>query len=208
MIDPTPVLLSLYNAFPRRTGRARALDELQVALDRITAGEIDGQPRTMEEAIAFLRERIDQFRTEMVGREARFIPHPSTWLHQSRYLRTTAALAPPKRLTVCAEILAMYPKMPARAHIEGNLSTFLPALNVIDAVIEGQPAEFVNRLAERTALYAFHTSRWPEAEKRFIPSPLRWFGEHRYEHDEHQWIRNGSVSYLEERDQIARIIRG
>lgn len=205
MTKPAPVLLSLYNAFPRRTGRARALDELQAALDRIASGEIDGQPRTAEEAIAFLRERIDQFRTEMVGREKKHIAHPSTYLHQSKYLRTTVALAPPKRLTVCAEILAMYPKMPAREYIEAKPDAFLPALHAIETLIDGQPASFVQYLAERTSLYAFRVSRWAPEDLQYVPGPGRWFGERRFEHDERQWQRNAGVGYQEQRDQLQRL---
>jgi hypothetical protein len=43
---PESVLLSIYNAYPRRTGRPAALKRIAEALDRICQGEIDGSPRT------------------------------------------------------------------------------------------------------------------------------------------------------------------
>lgn len=206
MTWPDPVLLSIYKAFPRRTGRQTALTKIAEALDRIVAGEIDGQPRTSEEAVAFLRERVDAMRIEMAGREKKFIPHPSTWLHQSRYLRTTVALALPKRLTVCAEILALYPKMPEREHIERNVETFLPHLNAIEKLIDGQPARFVEHLAERTALFAFYVAKWPAEEERFIPGAKRFYDERRFEKDERTWQRNSPVGFEQERDQVRRLI--
>ncbi len=206
MTWPEPTLLSIYKACPRRTGRAAALKAIAGALDRIVACEIDGQPRTPEEAVAFLRQRTDAFCAEMAGREPKFISHPSTFFNQpQRYLRTGAPEPLPRRLDVCCTILALYPKMPAREYIERNVSAFLPHLNAIDKIVAGQPAKFVEYLAERTALYACHVSRWPEDEIRFIPGAKRWFGEHRFEQSERQWHRSGPVDYEQERDQLRRL---
>ena len=216
MIWPEPVLLSIYNAFPRRTGRPRALVEIAAALDRISQGEIDGRPRTPEEAIAFLREKTDEARAELVVREKKFIPHPATFFHQSRYLRTKKQQELPARLEECIAILSLYPKMPAPTAIRAGLETFLPALMAIDRVIERavnqEQAEEYRQLSEanwivflkdRTALYAACVSTWQPQELQFVPNPKRWYEEARFEQPEQQWTRN---SYSAERDQIRKLL--
>ena len=209
MTWPEPTLLSIYKACPRRTGRAAALKAIAGALDRIAACEIDGQPRTPEEAVAFLRQRTDAFCAEMAGREPKFIPHPSTFFNQpQRYLRTNAPETLPTRLDLCCTILALYHQMPAKEQIERNVAAFLPHLNAIEAVVSGQSAKFVEYLAGRVALYAFCVSKWPAAELQFVPGAQRWFGERRFEQDEQQWSRSGPVGYEQERNQVKRLIGG
>lgn len=203
---PEPTLLSLYAAYPRKTGRKQTLPKLAEALERISQGEIDGAPRTEAEAVTWLRERIDTFRLEVAGREERFIPHMTTWLNRRRYLRTEKTEEMPKRLEVCVAVLAMYPKMPTQEHIAQNVASFLPGLNAIDRCIAGQPASFVEYLGERVATYAFHVSRWPQAELQYVPSPQRWFSERRFEQHEQLWIRSVPAGYEQERAQVKRLL--
>lgn len=216
---PDSVLLSIYNAYPRKENRKDALKRIAEALDRICAGEIDGQPRTQPDAIQFLRVRTEWVRREMFGREPKWIPHPTTYYHQSRYLRPAFdADQLPARLEAAVRILACYPKMPDAKSIQGDVKTFLPSLMAIDRAltsvekIEGPhhtyrlEAVIEERLTRKTKLYAMAVAQWPVADLQFVPNAAKWFGEHRYEHDEQHWGRQGANGFDQERQQLERII--
>ncbi len=224
LFEPTPeipesVLLSIYNAYPRRTGRPAALKRIREALDRICGGEIDGAPRTQAEAIEFLRTKVEEARVRMGAREQKFIPHMATWLHQRRYLRVTLAQAAemPKRLKTCVRILALYPKMPGINVLSDRVAAFVPALNAIDKALERmeenplrvgpvRPEERAEvYLSERTALYRDAVSTWPAEDLQFVPRPEKWYSECRYEQPEESWKKKTIVNYETERNQILRI---
>lgn len=225
---PEAVLLSIYSAYPRKCNRKEALKRIREALDRICAGEIDGDKRTPQEAITFLRGKTDGARVEMGGREKNFIPHMTTWLHQSRYLRSAAAVELPARMSACIRILALYPKMPEARVIAGQVQTFLPALAAIDKALErmecamhkpkddgsfvyGIMSHAVNvnverRLESRTELYAMAVKQWPVEDLQFVPNPKKWFDEARYDHDEQSWQRRAVNGFDQERQQLERVI--
>ena len=201
MTYPAATLLSLYAAFPRRTGRPRALDKLGEALDRISQGEIDGKPRTTEEAVPYLREKIMGFAVEMAGREAKWIPHPATWLHQSRYLRSARVEELPESLDDCIAILAKYPTAPSEHAIRHRLQSFMPVLRVIQKELEDLPSDVncpvprnkpkmvVSYLMERTMIYAQCVKSWAPEEVQYVPNPKKWFSERRYEQHQSIWKR-------------------
>jgi hypothetical protein len=212
---PESVLLSIYKAYPRPTGRSMALKRICEALDRICQGEIDGQPRTQAEAIEFLRVKVEEGRRQMGAREKKFIPHMATWLHQRRYLRPEVAVAVerPTRLMDCIEILCEYPMVPKRNQVEDNLDAFLPALMAIDkaldAKIRAQPAMddyyIARRLKSRTELYAMAVKQWPVEDLKFVPNPKRWFEESRYDQPSESWQRQPANDYVQGRQQLGRV---
>jgi hypothetical protein len=218
---PESVLLSIYNQYPRKTGRPAALKRIAEALDRICMGEIDGSPRTTAEAIEFLRMKTEEARRQMGAREQKFIPHFATYLHQRRYLRVTPAQAAemPKRLKACVRILALYPKMPGLQVLSDRVEAFVPALNAIDKALErieenplragfGKPEEQAEKfLTSRVALYRDAVSLWPVEELQYVPNPQKWFDEQRFNHDEATWGRQPNNGFSVERDQLKRILQ-
>jgi len=215
---PESVLLSIYQAYPRKCNRKEALKRIREALDRICAGEIDGDKRSVQEAITFLRGKVDGARVEMGGREAKFIPHMTTWAHQSRYLRSAAAVELPARMSACIRILACYPKMPEARVIAGQVQTFLPALAAIDKALERTEKDMEPwhtyrlaynadlRLTTQVQLYAKAVGQWPIEDLQFVPSPKKWFDEARYEHNPESWVRQPANGYDQERQQLERVI--
>jgi hypothetical protein len=218
---PESVLLSIYNAYPRKTGRPAALKRIREALDRIAEGEIDGSPRTQAEAIEFLRVKTEEARRQMGAREAKFIPHFATFLHQRRYLRPEVAIAveQPKRHWDCIQILAEYPAMPNDRAIADNLIAFLPALNAIDralGVMEGRLLGFTQadkaihaarRLKSRTGLYAMAVKEWPAEDLKYVPNPARWYSEGRFDQNEQLWQRKPTNGYEQERAQLNNLLQ-
>lgn len=220
---PESVLLSLYNAYPRKTGRPMALKRIREALDRICQGEIDGQPRTQAEAIEFLRVKTEEARRQLGAREQKFIPHFATFLHQRRYLRPELAVNEvlPMRLVECIWILSVYPNMPSVGNIRSNVNAFLPALTAIEKALEkvrgnpecsmfamlentkdGQASAY---LSSRTRLYAMAVKQWPVEDLKFVPNPTKWFSESRFDQDERTWQRQPASDYVQGRQQLGRV---
>jgi hypothetical protein len=212
---PESVLLSIYNAYPRKTGRPAALKRINEALSRICMGEIDGQPRTQAEAIEFLRVKTEEARWQMGAREQKFIPHMATWLHQSRYLRPELAAQDeiPKRMDTCLMILEAYPNTPSARQIADNVNVWRPALMAIDKALDAMmshnqhlPQEhYFRRLRSRTELYAMAVKQWPAEDLKYVPNPKRWYEEARYEQPEQIWQRKASNGFEIERDQLRNI---
>jgi hypothetical protein len=215
---PESVLLSIYNAYPRRTGRPAALKRIAEALDRICQGEIDGSPRTQAEAIEFLRVKTEEARRQMGARIQKNIPHPTTFYHQSRYLRpVNPDELLPSRLEAAVEILAEYPTMPDVRQIRDNLPAFTPALNAIDKALAAMEKKLeshhtyllakniARRLKSRTELYAMAVKQWPAEDLKFVPNPIKWYAESRFYQNEQQWQRKPTNGYEQERDQLRNI---
>ena len=216
---PESVLLSIYNAYPRRTGRPAALKRIREALDRICDGEIDGSQRTQAEAIEFLRMKTGEARRLMGAREQKFIPHFATFLHQRRYLRpVNPDELLPTRLEAAIEILAEYPTMPAVKQIKDNLPAFTPALNAIDKALAAMEKKLeshhtyclaqnaARRLKSRTELYAMAVKEtWPIEDLKFVPNPVKWYSESRFDQNESAWRRQPANGYEQERDQLRNI---
>lgn len=77
--------LVIYEAYPRRVGRRKALLEIEHALKRLQHGE-PGYNMTEKEAHAFLLAATKEFGHSPAGNRERFTPLPTTWFHQARYL--------------------------------------------------------------------------------------------------------------------------
>lgn len=199
------VLESIYKIYPRKENRKQAVQRIREALNRICAGEIDGRSRTQEDAVAYLRERTEECRTAMYGKPEKFVPHPTTYYHQSRYLRRT--LAPevelPRHLDDCIAILAVYPNSRRADDIRHEVNAYLPTLAAISKAIDVRGEPFIH---SRTVEYAFAVSSWPKNELRFVPNAKKWFEEGHYDRDPKLWQRNRTCTYQDDRQQIARVI--
>lgn len=209
---PESVLISIYNAYPRKLGRPGALKRIREALDRICAGEIDGAARTQGQAIEFLRLKTEQFRREVGGREAKRIPHATTWFNQSRYLRPAIeGCELPRRLESCIEILGEYPTMPSADVIGTDPHAFLPALAAIDRALARMEAirpytKPERRLKSRTEIYAMAVKTWPESDLRYIPNPVKWYLECQYDQPESMWTRKPVNGFEQEREQLSQLL--
>jgi hypothetical protein len=208
-VDPFPEIAieSIRKLYPYPRKKPVEQRRIHEALGRIVAGEIDGQPRSPADAIAFLRERTQGARRMLLGREKKFIPHASTFFHQSRYLRS-AVLAEevPVRLEEALGILRCYPNVVIRGR---DLEAHLAVLRVIDACLAelgptrgGQAAAY---LRERVERYAACVARWDPADLQYLPGAIRFFKERRYEQNPQHWDRKPPSGYAAERAQLQRL---
>lgn len=76
--------LTIYNHYPRKVGRRKALLEIERAIKRLRTPE-EG-PMREEDAVKGLLLATCKFAQSPAGQRGGFTPHPSTWYHQSRYL--------------------------------------------------------------------------------------------------------------------------
>lgn len=203
---PESVLLSIYKAYPRPTGRKAALKRIAEALDRICQGEIDGSPRTQAEAIEFLRVKTAEARRLMGAREQKFIPHMATWLFQRRYLRPelAAVIERPKNMHDCICILSDYPTSPDAMTIASNEDIWLPALAAINKALARHSAAHILR---RTQLYAMAVNQWPVEDLKFVPNPVKFYSEAQYDRPEASWTRQPNRGFSDEREQLRRILQ-
>lgn len=208
---PQVALDSIYKLYPRPENRKAAIKRIGEALDRISKGEIDGAPRTQQEAILYLRERTEAARQEFAGREKRFIPHPTTWFHGSRYLRPKVKEEPPKNLRLCIAILAAYPMTPAEEQIAKDAAPFMPTLRAIEKALDDAGAESngFEWLMQRTVMFDLAVKEWPVDELRYVPSALNWFARRSYEQPDWYWKRRpykNYGNYEADREQVRRVL--
>lgn len=202
---PEVLLDSLRKAYPHPRARKAEIACLRKTLDRLTQGEADGRVMAPEEAVAFLRAKLEEARQSFAGRSKAFTPHLTTFLNQRRYLRVQPPDVP-ENLEDAISVLACYPTIP-----EVDVDAHMPVLKVIDAHLQflrathGQAA--ASYMRQRTMRFAEIVARWPSGEAQFIPGPLKWFQERRYEQREELWIRNAKTAWFElERSQLHRIM--
>lgn len=199
---PDSLLESIYQIYPRHESRKQAIGRIREALNRICDGEIDGQPRTQEQAAEYLRQKTAEARSAMFGRDQKFIPHPTSYYHGRKYLRpelSTEALPP--QLDAAIRVLGWYPGIQS-AKVKQDLRPFLPGLCAISKCLETHDEEY---LTERTKKYAAAVATWPAEELRFVPNSSRWFSEGRFAQNEKTWYRK-TGNFEEERSQIVRVL--
>lgn len=80
VFDPA-ALDRMYDAYPRKVGRAAALKSIKKALNRIAKGGYSA-----EQSIEFLLDRVACFAASPAGQKGQYTPHPSTWFNQDRFL--------------------------------------------------------------------------------------------------------------------------
>lgn len=205
---PEVAVEAIYKPYPRKMGKKRALESIRKALDRIALGEIDGKPRTREEAIAFLRQAADEAHRMMYGRLSQHIPHPSTFFNGSRYLRT-AIHDIPESLDECISILSAYPNV----HVDAiNVDSHMPVLRIISDCIEGlvptHGSAAASYIRQRVYRIAELVARWPSEEMQFLPGAKRFFEEKRYEWPDSRFQRKAANGFEAERSQLLRIVGG
>lgn len=80
---PAGALERLWNMFPRKVGKKKALVLLERAIrEYATEWELDA----LDDAVEVFREHIERFSKASRNVEPTYIPHPATWLAQGRYL--------------------------------------------------------------------------------------------------------------------------
>jgi hypothetical protein len=85
-------LLAIYAAYPRREGRRKALQSIERAIQRILTAEnktlADAGILIAHEdrAVSFLIDAVKEFALTPAGNRGLYVPHPTTWFNQSRYL--------------------------------------------------------------------------------------------------------------------------
>ena len=78
----------IYAAYPRKEGYRAAIKAIKSAVSRLRKGEGELQPMELREAKEHLYRRVRAYARSPAGQredKAR-IPHPATWMNQSRYL--------------------------------------------------------------------------------------------------------------------------
>lgn len=200
---PAVAIAAIRQSYPRKKEKKRELVAIEKALDRLVQGE-RGEAMVPADAVAFLRRRVANAKHSFAGREQKHIPHLTTFLNQSRYLTTTKE-QPPPNLADAISILSCYPTV-----TEVDVDAWMPVLRVIDAHVEFYKATHgtaaASFLRTRAMRYAELVARWPDTEKQFIPGPMKWFTERRYEQSESLWQRTPANGFQSERDQLSRII--
>lgn len=81
-----PGVEEIYELYPRKVGRKKALESITAAVARLCGGEIKGEAISRETAIAGLKERVIAFAESPAGKRGTYTPHPTTWFNRSSYL--------------------------------------------------------------------------------------------------------------------------
>lgn len=95
-ISDSPAL-SIYESFPRKEGRRKALEEIDKAISRLATDPGYDIERKLQKitdetsAARFIHEAVLEFAKSPAGNRhgengQNFVPHPSTWFHQDRFL--------------------------------------------------------------------------------------------------------------------------
>lgn len=206
---PDVVVATVYAAYPRKKGsKPKGLESIRRALDRIMAGEIDGQARTQSEAIYYLRQKTDEARSEMFERMAQFVPHATTYYNQSRYLRKPEKYVP-EALVDCRTILNTYPGITVTS---SNIDAYMPVLKIIDGCLRGLKSSkgdaAASYIRQRVVRFAECVAKWPKEDLQYVPGPAKFFREGRYEQHERHWDRKSNGGFGAEREQLGRILGG
>ncbi len=80
---PQAALDALWQRFPRKVGRKRAMTLLDKAVREVMEDFEHDEPA---DALIWMEERIDALAKQHKLSDPKFIPHPATWLGQGRYL--------------------------------------------------------------------------------------------------------------------------
>jgi hypothetical protein len=213
---PQSAVESIRTLYPRKVAKGKELERIREALDRICEGEIDGRPRTPEEAVLYLRRQVEIVRGPFLARTEKYIPHLTTFMHQSRYLivkpnAPIATLEEKNKLEDAYEILSKYPGIRITPT---TMDVHLTLLQLIDSQIKTAqtkrpdlPREkLVEWFVKRVGYFAYCVSNWPEGERQFVPSAKRFFEEERWANEPATWIRTAKAGYESEREQTRRIL--
>ncbi|HEX2972656.1 MAG TPA: hypothetical protein VHP11_10005 [Tepidisphaeraceae bacterium] len=70
----------IYDAYPRKVGKAAALKAIAKALAIIKT-----RPNKPADPVRWLLERVESFAKSPAGQQGKYTPHPATWFNQGRY---------------------------------------------------------------------------------------------------------------------------
>jgi hypothetical protein len=79
--SPDPILVRIYEVYPRKVARAAAYKAIDQALTRIANEKCC--PR--EDAADFLYQAVVKFSESPAGKKGEFTPHPSTWMNKDKF---------------------------------------------------------------------------------------------------------------------------
>lgn len=199
---PDVAIEAIRKPYPHPRKKRDEMNAVRRALDRLVQGE-SGKPMSPEDAIAFLRSKTDEARRTFACRSKAYTPHLTTWMNQRKYL--TNALPTPEHMDDAISILVAYPTITVV-----DVDAHMGILRVIDEHIRylspthGTAA--ASYIRTRTFRYAECVAKWPAEEIQFVPNPLKWFNERRYEQHEKWWTRTAANGFQSERDQLLRIV--
>lgn len=80
---PQAALDALWQRFPRKVGRKKAMTLLDKAVREVMEDFEHDEPT---DALIWMEERIDALAKQHKLSDPKFVPHPATWLSQGRYL--------------------------------------------------------------------------------------------------------------------------
>ena len=80
---PQAALDALWQRFPRKVGRKKAMTLLDKAVREVMEDFEHDEPT---DALIWMEERIDALAKQHKTTDPKFVPHPATWLGQGRYL--------------------------------------------------------------------------------------------------------------------------
>lgn len=80
---PQAALDALWQRFPRKVGRKKAMTLLDKAVREVMEDFEHDEPH---DALIWMEERIDALAKQHKLTDPKFVPHPATWLQQGRYL--------------------------------------------------------------------------------------------------------------------------
>jgi hypothetical protein len=196
---PEVALDAIRRPFPFPRSRKLELVAVRKALDRLVQGET-GTPMSPQEAVTYLRGRTEAAKAALAGREKRHTPHLTTWLNGRRYLSVTPQETP-DNLEEAISVLSCYPTITTV-----DVDAHMPILKIIDQHIEywraTHGAAAASYLRQRTHRYAEIVARWPREDLQFVPNPLRWFTERRYEQRDELWERTPKSGFESERSRL------
>ena len=80
--------LFIYEQYPRKVGKAKALKAIEAAVKRMVKGEAGNPPLTQREALVKLYRAVHAYAKSPAGTnpEKNWIPLPATWINQGRYM--------------------------------------------------------------------------------------------------------------------------
>jgi len=198
---PEVALDAIRRHFPFPRNRKLELVAVRKALDRLVQGET-GTPMSPQEAVTYLRGRVEAGAQSLAGREKRFTPHLTTFLNQRRYLASMPQEIP-RNLEDAIGILSCYPNVTIKPW---ELNPHMPILQVIsrqiDELRDTHGAAAASYIRVRVLRFAELYARWPDDERQFLPGPRKFFEEQRWNNDERTWVRTPKNGYQSERSRL------
>ncbi len=79
--EPTPEVLAIYDAYPRKEAKRPALKAIHHAIVRIA-----DSPNAPADPAAWLLAEVRRYAAGRKGQDPKYTPHPATWFNGDRWL--------------------------------------------------------------------------------------------------------------------------